>query len=349
MAGRVDRDADRTRQPHRRSGATLIQIADAEVAAQAREADANAAQIEARLGTASGAAFDVERVPEVANARANYELAQTEFERTKMLQESQLISRSEFDQKAGAGRGGAASVRSRAERRRAAVSGADGRKGARGDGPQGRRRHCRPRAVRRRRRRASRLGRRLRHARHQGRLGAARQPAAPRADRAGAVRHRSGGGRRGQPRGRCVSRRDIRRPGALRLARRSAPTRGRSSSKPSSPTPTARLKPGLFATARIEQAAKSPALLVPATAVQKTAAAARVFVVVGDHVEERLITLGQVEGEQVEAATGLKAGERVVATGLERLKDGALREGRELTPCSGSPNSASSARSSPGS
>ena len=81
-----------------RSGATLIQIADTEVAAQAREADANAAQIEARLGTASGAAFDVERVPEVANARASYELARTEFERTKMLQERQLVSRSEFDQ-----------------------------------------------------------------------------------------------------------------------------------------------------------------------------------------------------------------------------------------------------------
>ena len=43
----------------------LIQIADAEVAAQAREADANAAQIEARLGTASGA-----RVRRRARARS---------------------------------------------------------------------------------------------------------------------------------------------------------------------------------------------------------------------------------------------------------------------------------------
>jgi len=56
--------------------ATLIQIADAEVAAQAREAEANAAQIEARLGTASGAAFHVEQVAEVANARASYDLAE---------------------------------------------------------------------------------------------------------------------------------------------------------------------------------------------------------------------------------------------------------------------------------
>jgi membrane fusion protein (multidrug efflux system) len=84
-----------------------------------------------------------------------------------------------------------------------------------------------------------------------------------------------------------------------------------------------RLKPGLFATARIEQAAKSLAFLVPATAVQKTATASRVFVVIGDHAEERLITTGLTEGERIEAVTGLAAGERVVVSGLERLKDGA--------------------------
>jgi membrane fusion protein, multidrug efflux system len=83
-----------------------------------------------------------------------------------------------------------------------------------------------------------------------------------------------------------------------------------------------RLKPGLFATARIEQATKSPALLLPATAVQKTGTASRVFVVVEDRAEERLITIGQTEGDRVEAATGLAAGDRVVVSGLERLKDG---------------------------
>jgi len=85
-----------------------------------------------------------------------------------------------------------------------------------------------------------------------------------------------------------------------------------------------RLRPGLFATARIEQAEKTPALLIPSTAVQRTATANRVFVVVGDRVEERLITLGQTEGELIEAASGLALGDRVVTTGLERLKDGAL-------------------------
>ena len=85
-----------------------------------------------------------------------------------------------------------------------------------------------------------------------------------------------------------------------------------------------RLKPGLFATARIEQAAKSPALMIPSSAVQKTATANRVFVVNGDHAEERLITLGQVDGDRVEAASGLVTGDRVVVSGHEKLKDGAL-------------------------
>ena len=89
-----------------------------------------------------------------------------------------------------------------------------------------------------------------------------------------------------------------------------------------------RLKPGLFATARIEQAAKSPALLLPASAVQKTATANRVFVVVGDHAEERLITLGQAEGERIEATTGLSAGDRVIVNGLLQIRPGLTVEPR---------------------
>ena len=44
-------------------GGDLVRIAAVEAEAQAREAQANAAQIEARLGIANGAAFDAERVP----------------------------------------------------------------------------------------------------------------------------------------------------------------------------------------------------------------------------------------------------------------------------------------------
>ena len=60
------------------------------------------------------------------------------------------------------------------------------------------------------------------------------------------------------------------------------------------------LKPGLFASARIEQPAKTPGVLVPSSAVQTTAGTSRVFVVNGNQVEERLVTIGQTVDQLVE-------------------------------------------------
>src|SRR5207249_7342011 len=56
-------------------GAELVRLSSTETDAQLKEAEANAAQIEARLGLTSNA-FDVNAVPEVQNAKASYELAQ---------------------------------------------------------------------------------------------------------------------------------------------------------------------------------------------------------------------------------------------------------------------------------
>jgi membrane fusion protein, multidrug efflux system len=81
-------------------GAELIRISAAEVAAQAEEAQANVAQIEARLGIADGTPFEVERVPEVANAKAAQQLAVSELARARQLSEQQLLSASEFDGRA---------------------------------------------------------------------------------------------------------------------------------------------------------------------------------------------------------------------------------------------------------
>src|ERR1051326_1064466 len=58
-------------------GAELVQISPAETDAQLKEAEANAAQIEARLGLTGDRAFDVDAVPEVQNAKAGYDLAQS--------------------------------------------------------------------------------------------------------------------------------------------------------------------------------------------------------------------------------------------------------------------------------
>jgi multidrug efflux pump subunit AcrA (membrane-fusion protein) len=80
-------------------GAELIRLAPAESEAQAREAEANAAQIEARLGIGGDQPFAVEAVPEVQSAKAGYTLAQSEFARIQSLLEQRVVSQSEFDQR----------------------------------------------------------------------------------------------------------------------------------------------------------------------------------------------------------------------------------------------------------
>jgi RND family efflux transporter MFP subunit len=82
------------------------------------------------------------------------------------------------------------------------------------------------------------------------------------------------------------------------------------------------LRPGLFATARIEQKDKTPAVLIPPAAITTTAGTSRVYVVSGDHVDERLVTTGETVGDLVEVTKGLKAGERIATTNVAKLADG---------------------------
>jgi len=63
-------------------------------------------------------------------------------------------------------------------------------------------------------------------------------------------------------------------------------------------------------------------VLIPATAVQTAGGTSRVYVMNGDHVEERVVTVGQTVDALVEIASGLKAGERVATANLARLADG---------------------------
>src|SRR2546423_1396023 len=80
-------------------GAELVRLSSTETDAQLKEAEANAAQIEARLGITSGGAFDVNAVPEVQNAKATAELTQSEFTRIKSLLDQRVVSQSEYDQR----------------------------------------------------------------------------------------------------------------------------------------------------------------------------------------------------------------------------------------------------------
>ncbi|MDQ3214084.1 MAG: HlyD family efflux transporter periplasmic adaptor subunit, partial [Acidobacteriota bacterium] len=80
-------------------GAILVRVSAAETSAQLLEAEANAAQIEARLGLSEGQPFDPARVPDAMNARASLDLAEAEFARIGSLLEQNVVSKSEFDQR----------------------------------------------------------------------------------------------------------------------------------------------------------------------------------------------------------------------------------------------------------
>jgi len=65
-----------------------------------------------------------------------------------------------------------------------------------------------------------------------------------------------------------------------------------------------------------------PRLLVPKAAIRKVNGADVVFIVKGDVAERRAVTVGLMEGDQVEVVSGLQAGEQVIIEGPATLADG---------------------------
>ena len=298
----------------------LIRIAAAEGEAQAAEAQANAAQIEARLGVTGNETFAVERVPEVANARATLQLARTELERAQQLYKQQLLSQSEFDQKKAqtdsaerqydVARNGAAQqyqalLAARARVTMAQKALADTTVRSPFAGVVGERFVSVGDYVTRGTKVASVM-----------RVDPLRVELTVPEQFVSAVAT-----------GRAVTFEVDSYPGEtftgqVRYVSPSLAAETRALMiEAVVPNPESRLKPGFFATAQIEQTT-APGVLVPATAVRTVPGAARVFVVSGDRVEERIVTAGQAIGERVEITSGLKAGEKVVSTGVERLVDG---------------------------
>ena len=292
-----------------------------ETNAQLKEAEANAAQIEARLGLTPDARFDVNAVPEVQTARASYELAQGEFTRIKALLDERVVSQSEYDQRR-------TQMEATRQQYEAAKNG------------------------------AAQQYQSLQAAR--ARVALATKAVADtvvRSPFSGVVAERlvSAGDYvtkgmkvaivvRVNPlrivltipeqfvssvgAGQTVSFDVDAYPGrrfkgtvkyispALQADRRALTVEA------VVPNPGGELKPGLFATARLEQPSKTPGILVPSTAVQTTSGTSRVFVLSGDHVEERIVTTGQTVDERIEITKGLTAGERVATTNVAKLVDG---------------------------
>jgi RND family efflux transporter MFP subunit len=302
-------------------GGELVRVVATETNAQLKEAEANAAQIEARLGLTSDAALDVNAVPEVQTAKASYDLAQGEFNRIKSLLDQRVVSQSEYDQRR-------TQMEATRQQYEAAKNG------------------------------AAQQYQSLQAAR--ARIAMARKAVADtvvRAPFSGVIAERlvsvgdyvtkgmkvavvvrvnplrvmltipeqfvstvgvgqpvdfevdAYAGRRFTGTVKYIS-------PALQADRRALTVEA------VVPNPSGDLKPGLFATARLEQSAKTPGIVVPSAAVQTSAGTSRVFVLMNDHVEERIVVTGQVVGDLVEITKGLTAGEKVATTNLGKLNDG---------------------------
>lgn len=303
-------------------GAVLVRISPAEAEAQAREAEANAAQIEARLGITTGGTFDVNAVPEVQTAKSSYDLAQNEFNRIKSLLEQQVVSQSEYDQRRSqldasrqqyeAARNGAAQQFQALQAARARValahkSLADTTVRAPFTGLVAERLVSTGDYVTK----GMKIAVVVRVNPLRVQLTVPEQfVSAVKVGASVTFQVDAYAGREFTGTVRYVS-------PALEANRRALTVEA------VVPNQSGDLKPGLFATARIEQPDKVPAVMVPGSAVLVQGGTSRVYVVSGDKVEERIVTTGQQVDAFVEIATGLKAGEKVATKNVAQLFDGA--------------------------
>jgi membrane fusion protein, multidrug efflux system len=302
-------------------GALLARISATETTAQLQEAEANAAQIESRIGLTPGQPFDAKQVPDVMNAKASLEWADAEFNRIRSLLDQKVVSQSEFDQRR-------TQVDAARQQYQVALNS------------------------------AQQSFRSLEAAR--ARIALARKAVVDtsvRAPFAGLVAERVVSVGDYVTRGARVA--TVVRVDPLRLEL-TVPEQSVSLVKaglgvkvtvdaypgeafdarirfvsPSlradqraltvealAPNTDGRLKPGMFATARIRQAANAPALLVPAGSVETLAGTSRVYVVKNNRVEERIVTVGEAFGDRIEVTSGIAKGDSVATDPKGRLADG---------------------------
>jgi len=88
------------------------------------------------------------------------------------------------------------------------------------------------------------------------------------------------------------------------------------------PNRDARLKPGTFARVHIESDKIDTVLTLPYSTMQYRYGVNRVFVVEGDKLAVRELKVGDRLGDRIEIISGVKAGEQVAATDVDKLADG---------------------------
>jgi HlyD family secretion protein len=88
------------------------------------------------------------------------------------------------------------------------------------------------------------------------------------------------------------------------------------------PNHDALLKPGTFARVHIETARIDQVISLPADALQYRYGVNRVFVVEGDRLAARELKIGERIGDRVEILSGVKPGDRVALTDVDKLVEG---------------------------
>jgi RND family efflux transporter MFP subunit len=313
------------------AGAVLIRLSGEEANASLREAEANAAQIEARLGLAPGQPFDPAHVPEVLNAKASLDWAEADFNRIKALLDQKVVSQSEFDQKQTqmlAARQQYKTAQNAAQQSYLSLQAARARidlaRKAAGDtvvkapfsGLVAERLVSTGDYVTR----GTKVATVVRIDPLRVELTVPEQYLSQvREGQAVKLTVDAYPGETFAAKVRFVS-------PALKADQRALTVEA------IAPNTDGRLKPGLFATAFLQKPASAPALLVPSTAVETVAGTSRVYVVNGEKAEERIVTTGERVGDRVEIASGLTAGETVAVNPRGKLADGArVQIERQLT------------------
>jgi membrane fusion protein, multidrug efflux system len=99
------------------------------------------------------------------------------------------------------------------------------------------------------------------------------------------------------------------------------------------PNPDHRLLPGMFVRARVSEGIKPDAVLVPQQGISRTPTGAASAMVVNQEnkVEARTVTTAQAVDDKWLIASGLKAGDRVIVTGLQKIAPGAVVKAEEIS------------------
>ncbi|MFZ1873769.1 MAG: multidrug efflux RND transporter periplasmic adaptor subunit SdeX [Chania sp.] len=97
------------------------------------------------------------------------------------------------------------------------------------------------------------------------------------------------------------------------------------------PNPNDALLPGMFVRARLDEGVRNEALLVPQQGITRNPRGEATALVVGadDKVELRTLTAAQAIGDKWLVTAGLKAGDRVIVTGLQKIRPGAQVKAQE--------------------